>query len=266
MKSARQTQRIALLCVLTLLFCACARGVREVSPAPRAQALRARGQLIVGTALTAPFEYHDPETGALVGYDVEVAQAIADYIGVPIEWREMPFADLLPALEEGNVDMVIAAMYITPERQQRVLMSDGYIATGLAMVIRADSPDITATTGLAGLIVGVKEGATGFRFAQHLQAEDVALTIQAYANTQDSLQDLSEGYVDVVFNDYLNSLQYIKTHPALRVTGDILEPASLGIAVQPGDTGLLEIVNTALATLRADGTLDALYAKWILTP
>ncbi len=70
----------------------------------------------VGTALTEPFEYHDLQTGELVGFDVAIAQRIADRLNVEIEWVEMPFANLIPALEDQYVDMTIAAMYITPER------------------------------------------------------------------------------------------------------------------------------------------------------
>ncbi len=245
------------------LLVACKSPAVPTSTAPRAQQLRAAGKLVVGTAITAPFEYRDPNTGELVGYDVEVAQAIADYIGVPIVWKEMAFGDLLPALQNGQVDMVIAAMYITPERQSIVAMSDGYVDTGLVMVTRVDMPEFTSDKDMIGRVVGVKEGATGARYVQRLKEQGYDLVIQEYATTRDSLEDLENGYVDVALNDKINTLQYIKTHPGLKINGPILEPAQLGIAVRKDDTELLAIINEVLARLRSEGRLDALYRKWI---
>ncbi len=263
MKPIRDLLNLALLLVLLAAGC---RPAQKVSTAPRAEALRAAGKLVVGTALTAPFEYHDPKTGALVGFDVEVAEAIAAWIGVPIEWKEMAFAELLPALQAGQVDLVIAAMYITPERQAAVLMSEGYVETGLVIVTRTDAAPLTGPEGLNGQTIGVKEGATGARYVRRLKEQGFEFTVQEYANTRDSLEDLAQGYVDVILNDKINSIQYIKSNPGLMLNGPILEPASLGIAVGPNDPELLAIVNEVLAQLRADQSLDMLYEKWILTP
>lgn len=253
--------------LIWMVLATCGRAPQPATPdaalAPRLQELQQQGRLTVGTALTAPFEFHDPETGALVGFDVEIAKAIAARLGVPIEWKEMAFADLLPTLEKGEVDLVIAAMYITPERQQRVAMSDSYLATGLVMVVRATETRLNRADDLAGRVVGVKEGATGARFARRLQDQGMAFTIQEYADTRDSLEDLSRGFADVVLNDKINSMEYIKTHHDLKIVGDILEPASLGMAVRQGDTELLALVNDVLQSLRDTGKLEDFYAHWI---
>jgi len=262
--------RVGIGMLILMAAVACRGASRPATPdavlAPRLQELQQQGRLTVGTALTAPFEFHDPETGALVGFDVEIARAIAARLGVPVEWKEMAFADLLPTLEKGEVDLVIAAMYITPERQQRVAMSDPYLGTGLIMVVRATETDINTVDDLAGRVVGVKEGATGARFARHLQDQGMAFTIQEYADTRDSLEDLSRGFADVVLNDKINSMEYIRTHRDLKIVGDILEPADLGIAVRQGDTELLALVNEVLQSLRDAGTLEKLYAQWIAGP
>ncbi len=69
--------------------------------------------------------------------------------------------------------------------------------------------------------------------------------------------------MDVALNDKINTIEYIKTHPKLKINGPILEPAQLGIAVRKDDPELLAIVNEVLAQMRSDGRLDALYRKWI---
>lgn len=252
-----------LVACLIVLLVACRSQAKPTATGPRAQALRAQGQIVIGTAITAPFEYRDPNTGELVGFDVEIAQAIADYIGVPIVWKEMAFGDLLPALQNGSVDMVIAAMYITPQRLEIVAMSDGYVDTGLVMVTRVDAPEFTSDRDMIGRVVGVKEGATGARYVKRLQEQGYDLVVQEYATTRDSLEDLERGYVDVALNDKLNTIEYIKTHPTLKINGPVLEPAQLGIAVRKDDTELLAIVNEVLAQLRSSGRLQALYNKWI---
>lgn len=234
------------------------------STSPRLAELQKKGQVIVGTAITRPFEYRDATTNELIGFDIDLMTKIMEPLGVKIVWREMAFADLLPELEAGNLDLVIAGMYITPAREDVVDMSTPYQETGLVMATHSGITNIATITDLAGRTVGVKEGSTGERFALSLQSEqNIALEIRRYTDTLDSLEDLDAGRVDVVFNDYINTLEFIKTHPKVRVVGDILQPAGLGISVRSGDADLLAHVNEMLAKLDSDGTRNALFDKWI---
>lgn len=252
------------LIVLSVLLGACSSGGGSTVPeTPRIRQIKQQGKLIVGTALTPPFESRN-EKGELVGYDVEIAKAIAAKIGVPIEWKEFAFSDLVPAQQAGNVDMVIAAMYITPARQEQVDMSEGYADTGLVIVTRADNAAITKAEDLAGKTVGVKQGATGAKYAAELKNKGINLAIQEYTETRDSLEDLSTKQVDAVLNDKINSIQYIKTHPELKIASDVLSPAQLGLAVKKGDADLLNVVNTSLKEFRTNGMLDKLYQQWII--
>lgn len=231
---------------------------------PRLAEIQSNGQLIVGTAITRPFEYRDEETNQLIGFDVDLMTTIANALGVSITWREMAFADLLPELQAGNIDVVIAGMYITSAREDVVDMSNPYLQTGLVMASHGGITDIETIQDLIGKTVGVKEGSTGERFAIRLRDDDgIALELRRYTDTIDSLEDLNAGLVDVVFNDYINTLEYIKTHPNVRVIGDILEPAGLGISVRTGDNDLLNFINSQLATLETNGTIQNLFNQWI---
>ncbi len=254
---------VLLALVLVMAVGGCQPESTQLEPSPRAQEIRTAGKLVIGTAVTAPFVFHDEQSGQLVGMDVEIAEAIAKRIGVPIEWKEMAFVDLIPSLQNGDVDMVIAAMYITDQRKEKVDMSQGYVETGLVMVARADELRFQTPEELGGLIVGVKEGSTGARYARKLIDQGIALKLQEYSDTKDSLEDLANGYVDVALNDKVNTIEYIKTHQELKIVGDVLEPAQFGIAVQKGDSGMLEIVNAALKDLRDQKKLDSLYEKWV---
>jgi ABC-type amino acid transport substrate-binding protein len=250
--------------ILCLFLAACGTAAAPVLPA-RIKDLQSKGKLIVGTAVTAPFEYHDAATNELVGFDVDLTRAIASRIGdkVEVEFKEIPFAELPGQLAAGNVDMVIAAMYITDARKQVVDFSQPYLDTGLVMVTK-NTTDIKAPADLKGKMVGVKEGATGQTWAETLRNQQgVALEIRTYKTTLESLDDLDNGKIDVVLNDKLNTLEYIKTHPSIVVTGDVLSPAGLGIAVKKGDNDLRTLIDNTLSDMKKSGEIQKLYDKWI---
>jgi polar amino acid transport system substrate-binding protein len=234
--------------------------------------LKDKGVLVVGTAITKPFEFHDPDTNELVGFDVDTATYIANKLGVDIEFKEMPFASLIPSLETRKVDMTIAAMYIKPEREEVVDFATPYMETGLVMVVRPELADkVKKPEDLAGLKVGVKIGATGDKLAQDLIAQGIDLERKEYKETLESFADAEAGRVDVVLNDYLNTLAYLKdTGSELQIVktdsgeANFLSHVGLGIAVHDGDAELLAEINKILDEMQSDGTYDALYQKWLL--
>jgi polar amino acid transport system substrate-binding protein len=262
--SCRIAYFLVVVLLLALSSCAPEQSPPTSTLSPRLQRIQDSGKLAVGVALTRPFEYRDPQTNDLIGFDVDLTGHIAAGLEVGIEWREMAFADLLNQLAAGNVDMVIAAMYITPAREELIDFSIPYLDTGLVMVVQTDNNSITDFASLAGKTVGVKEGATGERWADNLRAEEgISFTILRYEETIDSLNDLDAGLLDVVFNDQLNTLEYTKTHPGVRIQGEVFDPAGLGIAVQSGDVELLAYINEVVLRLQESGEMDILYTRWI---
>ena len=139
--------------------------------------IQQNGVLVVGTAITNPFEFYDPE-GDLVGLDIDIANFIAQELGVDVQFVEMSFANLIPALQENKVDMTIAAMYITPEREDLVDFSNPYIETGLVMVIPPEmKTQIKSVEDLNGNGVGVNIGSTGANYAQELVSEGYPIQV-----------------------------------------------------------------------------------------
>ena len=233
--------------------------------------IRERGSLIVGTAITKPFLFHDPRTNDLMGLDVDVASAIATRLGVKVEWREMPFASLIPALQTGKLDMTIGAMHITDERRGAVDFASPYLDTGLVMVTRPEEAKrFRKAEDVGGARVGVKIGATGDQLAQDLITRGVKLERKEYKETLESLLDLEIGRIDVVFNDFLNTLAYRKERPSkIEIVKDaegqvlFLSRAGLGMAVRKGCPDLLGPIDDALRKMKADGTIQKLYGKWL---
>jgi len=234
-------------------------------------AIKENGVLRVGTAITDPFEYYDQESGELIGYDVDLMNRIAEELNVKIEWTEMSFAGLLPSIQDRNVDVAIAAIYIKTEREEVVDFSEPYIQTGLVMAVRPELvSSVKSIDDLTGLKVGVKIGATGAELAQDLVDRGIDIEIVEYKDTLSSLLDLEVGRLEVVFNDYLNTLKYISdANSDLQIVLDenneinFLSNVGLGIAVHKGEVELLSIINRTLDRMRQDGELERLKEKWI---
>lgn len=256
---------------LALMLLACSSGPFDAAR-PRSLAdIKNSGKLIVGTAITKPFEFYDPATNKLVGFDIDLANYIGAQLGVTVEFVEMPFASLIPSLEAGEVDLIIAAIYIKPEREELVDFSNPYMDTGLVMVLRPEqAAKVHAVGDLNGLRVGVKGGSTGDQLALDLLAQGMSLERVEYKETLDSFAALEANQLDVVLNDYLNTLFYLKdTGSKMQIAQNevndvvFLSKTGLGIAVQQGNDDLLAEINILLEQARNNGTYDRFYEKWL---
>lgn len=230
----------------------------------RADAATTNGAtIVVGTAVTAPFEYYDKDQ-QLIGFDVDLMNKIATMLHDQVRYDVGEFGSLIPSLQAGKVNVVIAAMYVTPARRQVVNFATPYLDTGLVMVARPGI-HLTSAEDLKGLRVGVKSGSTG---QAYLQAHPGATAV-VYTDTLSSFHDLVNGRVDVVLNDYLNTLAFLKaSHADVQIVGGAGTPVylqhnQLGIAVPKGDAQLLEQINAALAELKRNGFLEADFKKWL---
>lgn len=227
--------------------------------------IKEKGKLVIATGNYYPFEFLDPATQKLVGYDIDLGNIIAEKLGVEVEWKEMQFTALIPSVQNGQVDMGIAAMYITDERKEAVDMSDVYMETGMSLIKRAGDDSISSVEDLAGKVVGVKSGATSEAAAEELKEQGIDLEIKAYKDTTDYLMDLNLGRLDAAFNDYLNQLGYNKQHAeaGLEIVGEPFTEAGLGLAVKKGNTELLEMANEVIKEMEESGEAAALYEKWL---
>ncbi len=276
MKRSYTLKSALLLLVATMLVVAGCSKKEETVPtakdnetatasASRLDAIKERGKLVIATGDYYPFEYLDPETKRLVGYDIDLGQKIADKLGVQAEWKEMQFTALIPTLQNGQADMAIAAMYITDERKKAVDMSEIYMKTGMSLVKRDGDESINRLEDLKGKKVGVKAGATSETAAKELVEQGYDIKIVSYKDTTDYLLDLQMGRVDAAINDYLNQLGYNKQHAEAKlvIVGDPFTEAGLGLAVKQGDTELLKLANDVIKELEASGESKTMYAKWL---
>lgn len=227
--------------------------------------IKAAGVLKVATGNYVPFEFRDTTSGEIVGYDIDVAQMIADELGVTLEVQDMDFTSIIPSVQNGQYDLAIAAMYDTPARREVVEMSDSYMETGMVLVTMADNDTYKSLADLNGKRVGVKTGATSEKVAQEAKDENgYTYEIVGYTETTDCITDLMNGRVDVVVNDLLNQLEFNKVNKNVKIVGEPFTSSNLSAAVAKGDLELLEVVNKVISDMQTNGKADELYNKWIV--
>ncbi|CAJ1578822.1 ABC transporter permease subunit [[Mycobacterium] wendilense] len=220
----------------------------------------AAGVLRVGTeGVYAPFSYHDPATNALTGYDVDVAQAVGERLGVPVEFVETPWDSIFAALGANRFDVVANQVTITPERQDRYDMSEPYAVGEGVIVTRADDTSIASLADIEGKVAG--ETATS-NWAQ--VARDNGARVEAVEGFTQAIKLLSQGRVDLVINDSIAVYAYLAEtgDPGVKIAATTGEISEQGFAARK-DSGLLPELNAALDELRADGTLSAISQRYL---
>ena len=202
------------------------------------KAIKEKGVITVATGTYVPFEYRDDDDN-IVGFDIDLAQYIADKLGVDMEVTDMEFQSIVPSIQNGEYDFSIAAMYKTDERCEVVDMSKSYCDSGMILAVKEDSEYADTVKSLAdcdGLKVAVKEGATSYNVAQSFLDEnpDVSYEIVQYKDTVGCVSDLLAGRVDVVVNDLLNQKILSQEYEGAKIVCDPFTHAENAIAVQKG--------------------------------
>ncbi len=216
-----------------------------------------------------PFSFIDAATGEAVGYDYDIfyeicARANCTPIFVETSWDAM-VAIMGGSGDFDTFDIGADGITITEERAQHVDFSDPYIQLAQVLLVRADESRFTTAEELtadANFLVGSQPGTTNYDTAVELVGED---RIVAYDQFGLSVQALIQGDVDAVVMDNVAGLGYVGANPdSIKISGDALTSEELGFIFATG-SDLVPVVNNALADMRADGTLDALFQKWFAT-
>ena len=208
-----------------------------------------------------PFEFIDAEAGGIgefAGIDVEIGKAVAESIGSEAVINNMDFDSLLIALNNDQVDCVIAGMTITPERQEEVDFSTPYYKATQVMIVAADS-DIAKAADIADKQIGVIDGYTG-----QTCVEELGFDYNGYRKGADAVLDLANGKLDVVVIDSSTAQKFIGENEGLKIVEDAETFASeeYGIAIKKGNTELLEAVNAKIEAMLADGTINDICTKY----
>ena len=223
----------------------------------------AKNYLVMGTdAKFPPFELRGGAEGEdVVGFDVDVAQAIAAKAGRPLKIVEMEFDRLLPALADGKVDLVLAALSITPERRALVDFSVPYYKATQVALILAGEPVPQSNEELKGMRTAAQAGTTGYAIAEDLTSAE---NLRAVASPQAAAVDLMNSQVDLVILDEQPAIHLAERNPELYLIRPEFDEEFYGVAVRKGNTNLLETVDQALGEISADGRYDQFVDRWLI--
>lgn len=214
-------------------------------------------KLYVGTnAEFEPFEYR--EGGNIVGFDIELIGEISKLINKDIEVEDMAFDGLLPALQTKKIDLIIAGMTATEERKKFVNFSESYYKSQQTIVVNKDENGINNFDNLIGKDVGVILGYTG----DIIVSEMANVKVQRYNADSEAIMALKSKKVQAVVLDYEPAKNYSAQNPELKLIETDSQSEEYAIAIRKEDTQLLNDINKALATLKENGTYDALLNKY----
>ncbi len=211
-----------------------------------------------------PFNTVGPD-GRLSGFDVDIADALCARMNADCRMVQQDWDGLIPGLQAGKFDAVVASMTITEERGKQVAFTDKYYATPFSLVVARDGPlASTDAAAFAGKAIGTQGGTVFADYAEeHYGKAGVALKF--YPNQEEALADLANGRTDAVLSDKLQLMDWLRDGGAdcCRMLGDLPgTETEAGIAVRLDDDALREKFNAALAEIRKDGTYDRIQAKY----
>ncbi len=218
------------------------------------------GKLIMGTnAAFPPYEYI--EDGEIVGIDAEIAAAIAEKLDMELEIQDMEFDAIIPALQSGKINVGLAGMTVTPEREESVNFTESY-ATGVQVIIVNEGSSVTSVDDLfadgASHTIGVQRNTTGDLYTTWDLEDEGLATIDRYSRGADAIQALITGKVD---NEPAKA--FVAANEGLSILDTQYIEEQYAIAMSKDDEELYNKVNTALQELKADGTVEAIVAKYI---
>ncbi|MBR1669773.1 MAG: transporter substrate-binding domain-containing protein [Butyrivibrio sp.] len=223
--------------------------------------IKERGYIIVGTEGTwSPYTYHN-ENDELVGFDVEVARYIADYIGVDVQYSETVWGSMFASLDAGQIDVVVNSVSYSEERAEKYDFSDPYNYSQHAFLALKDNDEINTLEDARG-----KTAANDPTSSIGKYAEDNGAILDEVGEAAQAVSEVKNGRADLTFGTTVGFNDYLKQHPEdeevfkLVVTSDP-EPNAY-VPVVKGNEELVKVINEALAQAREDGTLSELALKY----
>lgn len=226
--------------------------------------IRAKGEIVVAMEGTwAPWTYHN-EQDELVGYDVEIAQKIAEKLGVTVNFVEGEWDGLLAGLDDGRYDIMVNGVGITAERQEKYDFSTPYAYNRTAVIVRGEYEDIHFMEDLKG-----KTTANTISSTYAEQAEAYGATVTGVDDLNQTIELLLSGRIDATLNAEVVFADYKNAHPEANIKiaaySDDVERVAIPVRKGADSATLLDAINQALAELSADGTLTALSEKYFGT-
>lgn len=223
--------------------------------------------LVMATNATfPPYEYPEDD-GSFAGIDVEVAQKIAEKLGMELEIQNVEFGSIIAGVQTGKYDIGMAGITVTEERKESVNFSDTYATAKQVVIVKEDSAikSIDDLKGDGSMKFGVQQDTTGDILASATVEKGGygEENVISYKAATDTVQALKSGKVDAVIIDNAPAQNFVNSTDGLKILDGTWLDESYAIAIGKDNTDLLEKVNAALKELTADGTIQAIVDKYI---
>ena len=232
------------------------------------QRVAGRGDLIVGTTGNMPPLNMTTKDGQIIGYEIDLARLIAGALGVKLKLAPMPFSELLPALEAGEVDMVISGMTITPERNMRFAFVGPYFISGKSVLTKKAVIQSAADAGRLNrpdTSLAVLENSTSERFVMDFLPRATRVAVKSY---DDGVAMVLDDEVEALVADYPICIVSVFRYPDRGLTS-LVTPVTyepLGIAIPAGDPLMVNWLENFLRTFEGGGGIEALKNRWFKDP
>lgn len=257
MKNLKKITALLLVAAMAVPFTACSSGKTSID------AIKKSGTITMSTnAEFEPFEYKD--SNKIVGIDVDIANKIAEKIGVKLKINDVAFSTLTTELDSNKADFVAAGMSVDPDKQKNVDFSDTYFDATQSIIVSKGSK-IKSRADLNGKTVGVQEGTTGDKFCTNEKGtSDIKVaSTKRYNKGMDAISDLMSGRIDAVVIDDFPAIKFVSKNPDKLVKlSDALTVEHYAIAVKKGNKELLDTINGVLKDIKSSGELDKIVKNY----
>ncbi|MBQ7159642.1 MAG: amino acid ABC transporter substrate-binding protein [Treponema sp.] len=221
-----------------------------------------KGVLKVGMEIGyPPMEYYDADGKTPIGFDIELGKAVAEKLGLKVEFIDTAWDGIFAGLETNKYDCIMSAATITPERLESMEFSTPYVGNGQAIVVKADAGFKPARPeDLVGKTVAYQAETTSDIFMTKLAEKGLKFTPAEFDKVINAYDELKLGRCDAVVSDALVYANY-KDDPAFVSTWTGSADEFFGVAIRKGNSALVEKVNAAIKEMVADGSMKELYLK-----
>ena len=240
---------------------AAAQDAEDEGGADKLAQIKEAGKLVIATEGDwSPWTYHDPDSGELVGLDVEIGKELASRLGVEAEFQETTWDSILAGVEAGRFDIACNGVGYTEERAESYAFSEPYVYTHKVLVVRGDNEDITSFEDLNGKTTANTASST---YAAIAEAYGAAVT--PVDSLTETIELVLSGRVDATVNAQVSIEDYLKANPDANLKIVAIsegEPVVFPMQKTSETDSLVEAVNAALEDMREDGTLAAISEKY----
>ncbi len=199
--------------------------------------------------------------GGVEGFNVDLANALAGELGAKLDLTAAQWSGLLPGMQAGTYDFLVAPTTVTEERTNNMLFSEGYLNTDFQFAVKADAPAVDSLEGFKGKTIAVNKGSAYDRWARDLESK-IGWTVESYGTNADAVQAVVSGraFANVAGNTV--TAWAVKKSTGLKLSYLHSTGKVFAIPFRKGDEALRQTIENALECLKKNGTIARLHEKW----